>query len=378
MKCLCDGYVIDLSKMRSCRVDAETQTIRVDGGAILSDVYKESAAYGLFLPAGVISHTGIGGLSLFGGVGWLCREFGLTCDHILEVDLITADGELRVVNKDQHPDLFWGIRGAGPCLGIVTSFKFRLIKSTTLVAGPMMYPWPKFNELFEIYRKHTFSEENFTRKEYSGLSAAQVPNPKSATHVEGMKIAMLINCLHGTEEEWKATHQPFVELGPIFGGVQQHSTVDWFCGNDRYSAAGYWYQKGLNVDVLAPEIGTIIAEAFEHPPTIFSQVVILPFGGKISEVAEEDTAFCSRKARFGINIECRWENPNEGDKCKVWARELFAKLAPFKSSSTYINFEANEEKSDGKEYFGTNFERLQALKTKYDPKGIFRSIVQPL
>jgi len=293
----------------------------------------------------------------------------LTCDHILEVDMVTADGELRVVNKDQNSDLFWGVRGAGPCFGIVTSFKFRLVRSTSLIAGVMMYAWPKYTELFEIYRKYTLSEENFTRKEYSGLSVA---------HAEGTKIGMLISCHHGTQEEWKSNHQSFVELGPSAVAVKEYATVDWFCGNDTHSAPGYWYEKGLNLDVLAPEIGPIIAKAFEQAPTIFSQVVILPFGGKISEVAVEDTAYCSRKSRFGINIECRWETPPEGERVKAWARDLYAKLAPFKASSTYINFEAHEEKGSGKEYFGTNYEKLQELKTKYDPNGIFRSIVAPV
>lgn len=349
-------------------MDAKTQTALVDGGALLSDVYKEAAAYGLFLPAGVVSHTGVGGLGLFGGVGWLCREFGLTCDHILEVDLVTADGELRVVNKDQYPDLFWGIKGAGPCLGVVTAFKFQLVQSTSVYAGPLAYPWPRYKELFEVYRQYTISEEKFTRKEYNGLAAG---------HVQGNKMTVFVSCHHGTEEEWKANHQPFVDLGPVFSAVKQHTTVGWFCGNDQNGTPGYWYEKGLNVDELAPEIGPIIAAAFEQVPTKFTKVIILPFGGKIGDVPLDDTAYCTRKARFGINIECCWEIPEEGDICKKWARELYAKLSPFKSASTYINFDADAASAGGKEYFGTNYERLQSLKKKYDPNGVFRSIVTP-
>lgn len=313
MTCLSDGLVIDLSLMRGIRVDVENKVARVDAGCLLGDVDAELSAFGLIVPAGVVSHTGVAGLTLGGGVGHLGRLFGLTCDHLVSVDIVTADGQLRVASKTQNEDLFWAVRGAGANFGVVTSFEFRCQSLTGPVfAGPTIFPLPRLAEVGKTFIDVTMSE-SFAREACLNLVVSHGP-----TGHPGVVISTVFN---GPADKGAEVIKPFTDLGPIMQMVGPVPFVAVQQSTDPMVPHGRnYYQSGIFLKDLNEEVISIIGKHYQAVPSPMSVVMIETEGGKIAELPEDECAVSWRQTRFCVNVVAAWEKEDQEDQCKAWVR----------------------------------------------------------
>lgn len=368
------GLMIDLSLMRSVRVDPERKVARVSGGATLGDMDHETQAFGLAVPAGVMSRTGIGGLSLHGGLGLLTRKYGLTSDNLVSADVVTADGRLRVASEHQEPDLLWALRGGGGNLGIVTSFEFRLHP-----VGPevwlaiVMYPVAAAPKVLEFYRDFMAQAPD----EIMALALfwnAPTEEPIPPEH-RGKPIIVLAACHSGPFEEGESAVQPFRELyepvadlsGPMpFKVAQSLFDRDYPDGRRYYWKSTYLSHLGDNV------IAALIEHAARRPSPITS-LDIWSLGGAMSRVSPQATAFARRDAPFLLGIESNWDDPAADEANIGWAREVFRDVQRFSPGGVYLNFPGFGEEKDElvRAAYGANYERLVALKTTYDPHNLF-------
>jgi len=362
-KALCDdGIVIDLSGMKGVHVDAKNHSARVQGGATLRDVDRETHVFGLAVPAGVISKTGIAGLALGGGVGWLVRKYGLTCDNVLSFDIVTADGSPRVASAKENEDLFWALRGGGGNFGVVTSFEFRVHPVSTVLGGLVIYPRDRAVEVLRFYR-------DFTQSAPEELTAycALMHTP------DGIPAVAVIACYCGDLTEGEKVFKPLRALGsPMLDEIQPMPFPQMQTLLDPAFPDGnqnYW--KSTFLRELSDDAIAVLVEHANRATSPLSGVTIEFYGGAASRVGVSESAFAQRQAQYDLPILAQWVDPGESQRHIGWARGLADSMRPFSSGAYFLNFLGEEGEDTIKAAYGPNYERLMAIKKKYDPKNFF-------
>ena len=368
-----DGLVIDLSPMKSVRVDPNAETARVEPGVTLGELDAETQAFGLVAPAGVVSTTGVAGLTLGGGWGWLSRRFGLTIDNLRSADVVTAGGKLVHASENENRDLFWGIRGGGGNFGIVTSFEFDLHEvGPTVLAGMVVHPFEDAADLLRFHCEFT-AEAPDELCCYAAIMTAP-PAPFLPEEVHGTQVAVLLPCYSGPVEAGEEILQPLRNFGdPIADLIQPMPFTALQQMLDEELEAGYRnYWKTQLVDPLLDEAIDMVVERAGTLPSPMTQIVIEHLGGAISRVKPDATAYWNRNAAFSFNIFPRWEDPAEDEAHISWAREFHAAIRPYATDGVAVNFLSQEGDERVRAAYGDNYDRLVEVKDAYDPENLFR------
>jgi FAD/FMN-containing dehydrogenase len=369
------GLVIDLSQMRGIHVEPSTQTVRAQGGALWGDCDRETQLFGLAVPGGVVSTTGIAGLTLHGGVGHLRRKRGLSIDNLLSVDIVTADGELRRASATENEDLFWAVRGAGSNFGVVTSFEFQAHPvGPTLMVGAVFYPQEAARQALPAWRDYMASAP----EELSSLAFFwNVPpgEPFPPEH-HGKPVLILAAAYSGSVEDGEPVVQPLRELAqPLIDLSGPWPWLGLQSGFDALFPPGelrYWKSRAFAE--LSEEAIDEIADWAARRPTPLTDISIWHHGGAMSRVDESATSYAGRDAPFLVTGEASWTDPAQSDEAIRWGREFWAAMGRHSTGGLYLNFPGlGEEKEElVKAGYGANYERLAVLKAKYDPANLFR------
>lgn len=371
---VCDGgLVIDLSLLKGIRVDPHTRTARAQAGVLLGELDHETQAFGLAVPAGIVTHTGLAGLTLGGGIGHLMRKFGLTIDQLLSVDMVTADGELAKASEKENPDLFWGVRGAGGNFGIVTEFEFRLNPLAPIVlAGPIFWRMEESPKVLRFYRDWiTQVPDELTT---IVVHRKAPPLPAIPEELHGKPVVTVVCCYAGPVEDGEKVVRPLREFGsPVLDLCFPKPFVDFQAMFDPSFPHGWWYYfRACDVAELTDEVIDIVADnalQIRSPLTAFP---IFHVGGAIARVGEDETAFNGRSAGHTININATTETAEGFDEEREWSRNFWSALEPY-HTSVYVNFLMEEGEGRVRQAYGAEkYERLKTLKRKYDPDNFFR------
>ncbi len=367
------GLTIDLSRMKSVCVDPAARTARVEPGNTLGDFDREAQAFGLATPLGINSTTGVAGLTLGGGFGWLSRKYGMTIDNLLSADIVTADGQLRKASKEENPDLFWAIRGGGGNFGVVTSFEFRLHEvGPQVLAGLIFYPLEEAESILKRYRM-------FVEGASDDLSVWVVlrkapPLPFLPEHVHGKEVVVLALVYAGDMEEGQKEIEPLGSMGSLIArAVAPHEYSAFQTAFDPLLTPGarnYWKSHDFR-ELSNGAIETLIEYAWKLPSPE-CEIFVGSIGGATERVASNETAYVQRNTRFVVNVHGRWRDPAQDEECIEWARDFFNAAAPYSLGTGYVNFMTEEEQSRVEAAYGDNYRRLVELKKKYDPQNLFR------
>jgi FAD/FMN-containing dehydrogenase len=369
-----DGIVIDLSAMRGVRVDAKGRRAWVQGGALWGDVDHETQRHGLATTGGIVSHTGVAGLTLGGGVGWLMRKHGLTVDNLLAVDVVTADGELLRASEDEHPDLFWALRGGGGNFGVVTSFEFRLHSvGPTVVAGPIFWDASDARDVLRCYR-------DFIRSAPDALGTVvrfgtAPPLAAIPEDLHWRPVLMVGTCYAGPIADGERALRPLrTSRTPILDLVGPTPYVGFQSALDSTVVHGWsYYWKSTYLPELRDDLIDVLAEHAFSCSSPRSYVAMFHLNGAVSRVADGVTAFGNRQASHAITLDAVWR-PGEdfGERDTAWTREFFAALGRFREG-VYVNFlGGDEDLGRVREAYGDSvYDRLVDIKTTYDPDNIF-------
>ncbi|MBM6594276.1 FAD-binding oxidoreductase [Microvirga pudoricolor] len=371
---VCDGGLqIDLTLMNSVRVDPVSRRAWVEPGALLQDVDRETQAFGLVLPMGINSTTGIAGLTLGGGFGWTSRMFGMTIDNLISADMVLADGSFVHVSEGEHPDLFWAIRGGGGNFGVVTSFEFRLHPmGPQVTAGLVVHPFEDAEAILRAYRE-------IARRAPEELTCWVVmrkapPLPFLPPEWHGREILVLAMCYGGSLDQGEEATRELRSLGrPIADIVGPMAFVDWQAIFDPLLTTGarnYW--KSHDFMDLSDEVVAEFVEAIRTLPGPECEVFIGHLSGAMSRVPENATAYTHRNAHFTMNVHTRWQESRHDNACIGWARRLFRALEPYATGGAYVNFMPEDETDRIEKVYGSNFRRLSQIKGRYDPHNLFR------
>ncbi|MFC4358946.1 FAD-binding oxidoreductase [Halobium salinum] len=368
-----DGLVVDCALMNSVRVDPTAMTARVGPGATLGDVDHETQAFGLATPTGINSTTGIAGLTLGGGFGWLSRKYGLTVDNLRSVDIVTADGELRHASEAENPDLFWAVRGGGGNFGVVTAFEFDLHEvGPEVLSGLVIYPYEQAPAVLRHWRDFVADLPDECTVWVNSMTAPPLPFIPDAYH--GEKVLAVMPCYVGDLAEGERLLEPLRSFGdPIADVVGPHSYAQWQQAFDPLlleGARNYW--KSHNFTEVTDDCIDAIVEYAERLPTPQSEIFVARMGGAANRVPADATAYPHRDAEFVMNVHTRWEDPTMDDACVAWAREFFDHMAGFATGGAYVNFISEGTGEEARAY-GGNYERLAEVKAKYDPENVFRA-----
>jgi FAD/FMN-containing dehydrogenase len=369
-----DGIVIDLSAMRGVRVDPADRRAWVQGGALWGDVDRETQVHGLATTGGIVSHTGVAGLTLGGGVGWLMRTYGLTVDNLLAVDIVTADGERLRASEDEHPDLFWALRGGGGNFGVVTSFEFRLHSVGPIVlAGPILWDATDAREVLRFYR-------DFVRDAPDALGTVvrfgtAPPLPDMPEDLHWRPVVMVGTCYAGRIEDGERALRPLRACGtPLLDQVAPTPYVEFQSALDSTVVHGWnYYWKSTHLPELRDDLVDVIVEHAFSRSSPRSYVAMFHLKGAVSRVAQGVTAFGNRQASHAITLDSVWRQGEDfGDRDTAWTRRFFAALGRFRAG-VYVNFLGGDEDPDRvREAYGDSvYERLVEVKTAYDPDNVF-------
>lgn len=367
------SMLIDLSQMRNVTVDPEEQTVTVRPGATLGDLDHETQHYGLALPVGINSTTGVGGLTLGGGFGWLSRQFGMTVDHLISAEVVTVDGERLSCSQDSHPDLFWAIRGGGGNFGIVTSFKFGLVKvGPEVMSGPLIFKMEDAKQVLENLRK--FCENCLNEVSVWSVFRDAPPFPFLDSSYHGKRVLVLVAFHTGSLEEGKLALDQLNDLGnPIGNGIAPHTFTKFQQAFDPLLVPGarnYWKTHNF-IDISDGLLDTILDYA-KKLPNQHSEIFLAQMGGVTNQVPKNETAYPHRDVNFIMNVHTRWENASDDEKCITWARDFYQATRPYATGGAYVNFlSEGDDTLEGA--FAENIERLAKVKAKYDPRNVLRS-----
>ena len=367
------GLMIDLSAMKTVTVDPDARTARVGAGALLADVDRATQAHGLAVPLGINSTTGVAGLTLGGGFGWLTRRHGMTVDNLLVATVVTADGTVHVVSATSEPDLFWALRGGGGNFGVVTSFEFRLHPvGPELYAGLVVYPFAQARGVLRAWR-----DFNVTAPDELSVWAVlrkAPPLPFLPTSAHGTDVVVLPLVHSGDVESGARAAAPVLGFGePIASHLGPMPYAGFQTAFDPLLTAGgrnYW--KSNNFSALGDDAIDVIIDAAAQSPGPECEIFVAQLGGAMARVAPDATAFVGRDAHYIMNVHGRWSDPRDDDKVRSWARRSFAAAAPHATGSGYVNFLTEDEGERVAASYGVNHARLQALKNRYDPGNVFR------
>jgi FAD binding domain/Berberine and berberine like len=361
------GVMIDLMPMKGIHVDPKKQTAQAQGGVTWAELNRETQLHCLAVTGGVVSSTGIAGLTLGGGVGWLMGKYGLALDNLRSVELVSAEGKVLRGSQDEEPDLFWAVRGGGGNFGVVTSFEYQLHPlGPTITGGLIAHPFEKARDLLRFFRDCTVSLPD-EHTIFGGLIHA----PDGS----GTKLAVLVTCHCGSpaagEIAMRALKQfgsPVIDtLGPM-PYCQLNGMLD---GAFPKGALNYW--KSSFLTQLSDDAIDTMIECFARCPTPMCQLIMEHFHGAITRVGVSDTAFPHRSEGYNLLIVCEWLDQQDNDRCITWARETYAKMEPFFASARYVNYLDGDDMGEPiVAAYGTNFRRLQQIKSKHDPKNFFR------
>jgi FAD/FMN-containing dehydrogenase len=366
-----DGVVIDLSGMREVRVDPVAGTARAEGGATWGDFNTATHAFGLATTGGIISTTGVGGLTLGGGIGYLARGCGLSCDNLVSADVVTADGQLLVASEEENDDLFWALRGGGGNFGVVTSFAFRVHPIKDIYGGPMFFELRDAGTVLKFFRDFIADAP----EEFGGFPAFQIapPLPFIPEDRHGDPFLAMVACWAGPLDQGEQALQPFHDLAPV---VAEHlGLMPYPALNSAFDALvppglqHYW--KANFVTELTDEA---IAAHLDHGPkvpVVNSTVHIYPINGACHRVAPDATAFAYRDANFATVIAGMWPDPTQNEANISWVRDYYDATAPLSEEGGYVNFMADDDQDRIKANYRGNYERLVTIKRKYDPDNLF-------
>ncbi|MEI6668690.1 MAG: FAD-binding oxidoreductase [Acidobacteriota bacterium] len=371
---VCDGgLMIDLSGMTQVDGDPTSRTARVGPGATLADLDRATQAHALATPVGINSTTGIAGLTLGGGFGWLSRSLGLTIDNLLSVEIVTASGTLVTASATEHADLFWAIRGGGGNFGVVTSFQFRLHPiGPDVLAGMVIHPLDAAGNVLRFYREFIkTTPDDFVC--WFVLRQAP-PLPFLASEWHGKPILVLAMCYAGPVADGEKVAHPLRSFGrPIADVVGVTPFTAWQTVLDPLLTPGmrnYW--KSHDFLALPDGLINVLTDHAGRIPDPQTEIAVAQLGGAVSRVPADATAYTHRDAQFVMNVHGRWADPSKDAACIDWARLLFQAAAPFATGGVYVNFLTQEEQGRVKAAYGSNYDRLAALKKKYDPDNVFR------
>jgi FAD/FMN-containing dehydrogenase len=370
-----DALVIDLSLMKGVRVDPDARTARVQAGVLLGELDRETQPFGLAAPSGIVTHTGVAGLTLGGGIGWIMRKHGLSVDKLRRVDVVTADGEFVQATPDENADLFWGLRGAGANFGVATEFEFDLVPvGPEILAGPIFWKMEDSSEVLRFYRDWAKDAPDELMTIVIHRKAPALPFVPEELH--GQLVVMVIPCWIGDLDEGEEYIRPMREFGNTAADV---------CAPKPYLAhqamfdpsfvPGRWYYfRAFDVPELTDEMIDITVEHSLRIKSPLTSFPIWQMGGQVSRVAEDEAAFGGRQAQFTYNIGASTENAEGFDEERDWVRNFWSALQEF-HTSVYVNFLSGDEEGEDRvraAYGPEKYDRLKALKRKWDPDNFFR------
>ena len=371
---VCDGgMMIDLSPMTAIEIDPQLRRARVEPGATLAMFDAAAQQHGLATPLGINSTTGVAGLTLGGGFGWLTRKFGFTVDNLLSADVLTADGELRRASATEHPDLFWAIRGGGGNFGIVTSFEFQLHPvGPEVFAGLIVHPFDQAAALLRHYRSVVATTPDELTCWMVFRQAPPLPFLPAEWH--GREVAVVAFAYCGDVQDGEQAIAALRQFGPPIGEhVGPMPLVAWQQAFDPLLTPGarnYW--KSHDFRAVSDGLIDVIVDHVARLPGPQCEIFLGQLGGASARVPADAMAFCRRDAEFVINVHTRWTEPSDDARCIAWARHLFDAMTPHAMGSVYVNFMPEDERDRVPAAFGANYTRLAAIKAKYDPANLFR------
>jgi len=361
-----DGLMIDLTLMNDVSIDTKANSVTAGGGCTLGDIDTASHPFGLAVPAGIISETGIGGLALGGGVGWLVRKYGMTCDNLIAAEVITADGEIVIASETENEDLFWGLRGGGGNFGVVTNFQFRAYSVAEVIGGMVIYPRSAARDVYRFYR-------DFTKEAPLELTAYCA----CLTTPDGTPATAILACYCGDPASAESALRPLREFGsPIADTLALIPRIEMqtmFDAGFPYGNRNYW--KSSFIDELTDDAIDLIVEHGNRNTSPLSALMIeYYFGGPSSEIGETDTAFAHRNAQYDLGVIGQWQDATEDADHMKWVRSTYNAIEPYSNGRIYANLIGADQMTDEKQLratFGVNYDRLVTLKQKYDPTNFF-------
>ncbi len=360
------GLVIDLSPMKGVRVDPSGRTARAEGGVLWRELDRETQVFGLATPGGTVSNTGIAGLTLGGGLGWLMGRYGLTVDNLISADVVTADGRVLTVSEDQEPELFWAIRGGGGNFGVVTSFEYRLHPVAEVLGGLVLYPLEQAADVARFYRSFCSALPD-EAEAYLGFLTA----PDTGTPIVGMALGYNGPISDGEKVLAPARQfgRPLVDLVAPVPYVIRQSLLD--VPNAQHGLHRYW--RSALTDQLSDELMEAVIDTAAKSTSPMNALIFFYMHGAGSRVPADQTAFAARRVQWDFDAIGQWADPMESARHIEWVRQAWDKMTPGLGSTGYINHLAADDPPEKvRASYGTNLERLRQLKTKYDPTNFFR------
>lgn len=366
-----DGLVIDLGRLRGIRVDPAAHTMRAEGGCTWGDVDHATHAFGLATPSGVISTTGVGGLTLGGGIGYLSRRFGLTIDNLLSVDMVLADGRFVSASASVNEDLFWAVRGGGGNFGVVTSFEFRLHALSSVVAGPTLWPLERAAEVMRWYRDFLPKAPPELNGFFAFITVPPAPPFPPALHLQ--KMCGIVWCYAGDAVRAEAALAPVRAMKPALDGLASmpYPTLQG-AFDGLYTPGLQWYWRADFVNELSDEAIALHVEHGSRTPTLHSSMHLYPIDAAVHRVGRRETAFAWRDARWAAVFIGVSPDPAQRDQIATWCKDYWSALHPHSAGGAYVNFMMDEGQERVQASYRDNHARLASIKAKFDPGNLFR------
>jgi FAD/FMN-containing dehydrogenase len=370
-----DALVIDLTQMKGVRVDPDARTARVQAGVLLGELDRETQPFGLAAPSGIVTHTGVAGLTLGGGIGWIMRKHGLTVDKLRRVDVVTAEGELVKASRAENEDLFWGMCGAGSNFGIVTEFEFDLVPvGPTILAGPIFWKMDDSAEVLRFYRDWVADAPDDLMTIVVHRKAPPLPFVPEELH--GELVTMVIPCWIGDFDEGEKFIRPMKEFGNAVADVcvQKPYLAHQAMFDPAFVPGRWYYFRSFDVPALTDEMIDITAEHSSRIQSPLTSFPIWQMGGAVSRVGEDETSFGGRNAAFTYNIGASTAGAEGFDEERQWVRDFWSALEEW-HTSVYVNFLSDAEEGEDRiraAYGPEKYDRLKTLKRKWDPDNFFR------
>lgn len=369
-----DGLVIDLGLMKGVEVEPDRRLVRAEGGVVWGELDRATQEHGLATPGGEVSTTGIAGLTLGGGMGMLQRRWGLSCDNLESVTIATSDGVLRVANRSDDSELFWALRGGGRGLGVVTSFQFRLHElGPEVMASLVFYPFDRAEQVLSGWRDFTAQAPDEVTSQIVLWTVP--PHPAMPPEVHDRAVAVALGLYAGGLAEGREALRPLSTLAkPLLDASGPTNYVELQSSLDELlPTGGRYYWKSLYVDQLESDLIRQLVECARHRPSSRTLVVLRHLGGAVARVAEGDTAYANRKARYNLSLDSTWTEPEADARNIAWTRETWDQLRPHSTGGVYANFAGFADESAGLQSatHGDNLSRLVRARQRYDPTRLF-------